>query len=253
MAARLATSYRVEKTARPVHDRVARAATTESHLTGLPLADVLLERERVARLEELPPRESAGSLARTVIDSPLYLAARAIPPGRTKGEKMAKQPERFAVVYRTGGTARFKWNRLFRDFTTREVADAAKAELERQGYAAHVHDAALLDAIGLPETYGGGVGLEGVRIYNRGDVANHPHFGIVTKDDGQNVWVQVDFDAEDEAPGETYAVARSMVEHVDDGYARIVTVAAYLERRERRERRTADIARRKALETGRGA
>lgn len=144
---------------------------------------------------------------------------------------MAKQAKRFAVVYRTGGTVRFKWTRLFEDFDTRETADAAAADLHRQGYAALVHDAGLLDAIGLPETYGGEVGLEGVRVYNRGDVANQPHFGMVTKDDGENVWIQPDFDAEDEAPEAEYSYTREHVEHVDDGRARVVTVAAYIARR----------------------
>lgn len=44
------TSYGRDKTARPVHPRIARAATTESELTGLPLVDVLEERRRVAAL-----------------------------------------------------------------------------------------------------------------------------------------------------------------------------------------------------------
>lgn len=64
----------------------------------------------------------------------------------------------FAVVFRTGGTANFQWKRLYNEFAGAEARERARAEaasLERMGYRALVHDAATLEAVGLPETYDG--------------------------------------------------------------------------------------------------
>lgn len=43
------------------------------------------------------------------------------------------QPIRYAILYRTGGTANFRWCRVFGIFTADE-AEAKRAELERMGY-----------------------------------------------------------------------------------------------------------------------
>ena len=58
----------------------------------------------------------------------------------------------FSVIFRTGGTDNFKWN-LVGDVFTRETASAKVAELERMGYRAMAHDAAMLASIGMPESY----------------------------------------------------------------------------------------------------
>ena len=58
----------------------------------------------------------------------------------------------YAVIYRTGGTENFKWVRVLGSFT-RDAAFAQKDELERMGYKSLVHQAAQLDAIGLPDTF----------------------------------------------------------------------------------------------------
>jgi hypothetical protein len=65
-----------------------------------------------------------------------------------------KNNKQFAVIYRTGGTANFRWNRVL-DLFTREEAAAKVAELGRMGYPALVHDAKRLDAVGMPETFSG--------------------------------------------------------------------------------------------------
>ena len=59
----------------------------------------------------------------------------------------------FAVVYRTGEPTRFEWCRTTSDYATREAADTKRAELEQAGHKVLVHNAKLLDAIGLPETF----------------------------------------------------------------------------------------------------
>lgn len=69
---------------------------------------------------------------------------------------MSAARRRFAVYYRIGGRERFEWRRTIGDHPDRASAYAQRAELERAGYAAHVADAALLDAVGLPETFGPG-------------------------------------------------------------------------------------------------
>lgn len=58
----------------------------------------------------------------------------------------------FAVIYRTGGTDNFRWNRVLDTFTREEAATEADA-LVRMGYPALVHNAARLEAIGLPDTF----------------------------------------------------------------------------------------------------
>ena len=59
----------------------------------------------------------------------------------------------FAVIYRTGGTENFKWNHVGERYPDRESAIKSAEDLSRMGYPALVHDAKLLDSIGLPETF----------------------------------------------------------------------------------------------------
>lgn len=59
----------------------------------------------------------------------------------------------FSVIFRTGGTDTFKWNLVGERFASQDTAVAKKAELERMGYPAMVHDADMLASIGMPETY----------------------------------------------------------------------------------------------------
>lgn len=58
----------------------------------------------------------------------------------------------FAVIWRKGGTANFEWMRVLDNFT-REEAEAKAAEINRMGFATHIHKADLLDTVGLPETF----------------------------------------------------------------------------------------------------
>lgn len=59
----------------------------------------------------------------------------------------------FTVIYRTGGTENFKWNRVGERYSDRASARESADGLERMGYPALVHDTKLLDSIGLPETF----------------------------------------------------------------------------------------------------
>lgn len=65
----------------------------------------------------------------------------------------AAQATKYAVIYRTGGSANWKWHRVLDAYATRAQAEAKADEIERMGYPALVHSAARLDAIGMPETY----------------------------------------------------------------------------------------------------
>ena len=59
----------------------------------------------------------------------------------------------FTVIYRTGGTETFKWNRILTSFEDKQDAIAKKIELEKMGYPSLIHDTHLLDAVGMPETF----------------------------------------------------------------------------------------------------
>jgi len=59
----------------------------------------------------------------------------------------------YSVIYRTGGTVNFKWNRVLETYKTMEAARAIVAELEKMGYKALVHHTRSLNLIGLPETF----------------------------------------------------------------------------------------------------
>jgi len=59
----------------------------------------------------------------------------------------------YTVIYRTGGTENFKWNRVGERYPDRSSAQKSADGLERMGYPSLVHDTKLLDAIGLPETF----------------------------------------------------------------------------------------------------
>lgn len=65
---------------------------------------------------------------------------------------VTKRLATFAVIYRTGGTENFRWVRVL-DIFDRDGAQAQKAELERAGYPALIHNARLLDSVGMPDTY----------------------------------------------------------------------------------------------------
>ena len=65
----------------------------------------------------------------------------------------ARNVKAFAVIYRTGGTENFKWNRVGERYPDRQSAIKSTEELSKMGYPALVHDAKLLDSIGLPETF----------------------------------------------------------------------------------------------------
>jgi hypothetical protein len=58
----------------------------------------------------------------------------------------------YCVIYRTGGTANFKWVRSL-PFGTRERAESAANATQRAGYVAHVEVYKHSVSIGLPETY----------------------------------------------------------------------------------------------------
>lgn len=64
---------------------------------------------------------------------------------------------KYAVIYRTGGTPNWKWHRVLDVYATRAQAEAKAGEIGRMGYPALVHNAARLDAIGMPETYSAAV------------------------------------------------------------------------------------------------
>jgi hypothetical protein len=74
-------------------------------------------------------------------------------------ERQATQAAKaqYAVIYRTGGSANFKWRRVLDVYATRAQAEAKADEIEHMGYTALVHDAARLDAIGMPDTYSAAV------------------------------------------------------------------------------------------------
>lgn len=58
----------------------------------------------------------------------------------------------YAIIYRTGGYARFKWNEVFTRFATIEAANVKAAEIERQGYTTKVVNTLSLRH-GLPESF----------------------------------------------------------------------------------------------------
>lgn len=58
----------------------------------------------------------------------------------------------FCVIYRTGGTANFKWHRSMA-VGSMEAAAAILAEVQKGGRTAFVADHAKSLAIRLPETY----------------------------------------------------------------------------------------------------
>lgn len=59
----------------------------------------------------------------------------------------------YSVIYRTGGTENFKWHRVAENYRSIEQAIEKRISLEKAGYPSFIHDANLLTAIGLPETY----------------------------------------------------------------------------------------------------
>ena len=61
-------------------------------------------------------------------------------------------PARYTVIYRTGGPERFEWRRTLCSGTREQMVHEA-AKCQNAGYRALVHNAAQLDAIGLPDTW----------------------------------------------------------------------------------------------------
>ena len=57
----------------------------------------------------------------------------------------------YCVVYRTGGREMFTWRRSLA--MSQAEAQATLANVQRQGYAAHIARYSQSIAIGLPETY----------------------------------------------------------------------------------------------------
>lgn len=58
----------------------------------------------------------------------------------------------FCVVYRTGGTANFKWNRSTVYYKVADARESA-ADCRRQGYHCFVADYKRSLEVGLPETF----------------------------------------------------------------------------------------------------
>ena len=73
---------------------------------------------------------------------------------------------------------------------------------------------------------------EGTRIYNRGDMANHPHWGTITRSytDRWGSHVTITIDEDDDTIDEvSYTVPAMMISDIDkgNGLTRIVTEEAY--------------------------
>lgn len=58
----------------------------------------------------------------------------------------------YTVIYRTGGTDNFKWNKALPVDSLGEAVKQ-KDRLETSGYPALIHDTAAINSVGLPETY----------------------------------------------------------------------------------------------------
>ena len=58
----------------------------------------------------------------------------------------------YAVIYKTGGSENYQWNRVLERYQSIEDAKTVSANLERIGYETLLHDASLLDVIGLPDS-----------------------------------------------------------------------------------------------------
>lgn len=62
-----------------------------------------------------------------------------------------KRRKFYAVIYRTGGRERFQWRRVLTSYASRDAAQEDADMIERMGYKTLIHDAHLLDSIGMPE------------------------------------------------------------------------------------------------------
>jgi hypothetical protein len=62
----------------------------------------------------------------------------------------------FCVVYRTGGTINFEWQRTLP--TSKAEAELAAGEIRRMGFVAHIENYNLSVSVGLPESYAVGGG-----------------------------------------------------------------------------------------------
>lgn len=57
----------------------------------------------------------------------------------------------FTVIYKTGGTKRFHWHRMFESYRTYEDAQRKAFEITNMGYETLIHDTDLLNSIGVPD------------------------------------------------------------------------------------------------------
>jgi hypothetical protein len=58
---------------------------------------------------------------------------------------------KYTVIYRTGGWLTGKWFKVLETYPILEAAGKCKAEIERMGYKALVHETEKLEALGMPE------------------------------------------------------------------------------------------------------
>jgi hypothetical protein len=58
----------------------------------------------------------------------------------------------YTVIYRTGGTENFKWNRVLERLSQAEAFEK-KTELQAMGYKTIICKTKQLDVIGMPETF----------------------------------------------------------------------------------------------------
>lgn len=65
----------------------------------------------------------------------------------------------YTVIFRTGGTENFRWNKAL-PVATIEEARTQRDAIERGGRPALIHDTARLNLLGLPETYAIGDSLD---------------------------------------------------------------------------------------------
>lgn len=97
---------------------------------------------------------------------PIFLAARtpndlrlaplvlSLSDMNTHSNSEAQMHKQWVVVYRTGGTENFRWQRTVR-FSTLDEAKACRDANERMGYPSMIELAHPSEAIGLPETFSG--------------------------------------------------------------------------------------------------
>jgi hypothetical protein len=71
----------------------------------------------------------------------------------------------------------------------------------------------------------------GTGIYNRGDMANVEHFGVITDKKTDRFCSVAQIKPDQDHSKKSYWVPVSMIENIDNGSGRIVTLSAYREYR----------------------